>query len=109
MIRVEEIRARLKELHLERATEIPGVVTVLIGAAGFEETTDGNLFLKFADDAFYQAKRFSRGPRCHLPVPPAKAGMRWPPRRPLSLNPNFKGAPSPDPANRTDRRNMSGI
>src|SRR6266436_665449 len=26
LIRVEEIRARLKELHVERATEIPGVV-----------------------------------------------------------------------------------
>jgi diguanylate cyclase (GGDEF)-like protein len=60
-VRAEEIRARLKELHRERATAIPGVITVSIGVAGFEETTDnGNLLLKFADDALYQAKRAGR-------------------------------------------------
>jgi diguanylate cyclase (GGDEF)-like protein len=60
-IRAEEIRTRLKELHKERATEIPGLLTVSIGVAGFEETTDnGNLLLKFADDALYQAKRAGR-------------------------------------------------
>ncbi len=73
MIRVEEIRARLKELHLERATEIPGVVTVSIGAAGFEETTDGNPFLKFADDALYQAKRSGRD---HVVICPSRQRRR---------------------------------
>ena len=59
--RAEEIRARLKELHMERASEIPSVVTVSIGVAAFDETTDkGNLLLKFADDALYQAKRAGR-------------------------------------------------
>jgi diguanylate cyclase (GGDEF)-like protein len=60
-VRAEEIRTRLKELHSERASEIPGVITVSIGVAAFEETTDkGNLLLKFADDALYQAKRAGR-------------------------------------------------
>jgi len=60
-VRAEEIRARLKELHIERANQIPGLVTVSIGVAGFEETTDdGSLLLKFADDALYQAKRAGR-------------------------------------------------
>jgi len=46
---------------MERASEIPGVITVSIGVAAFEETTDkGNLLLKFADDALYQAKRAGR-------------------------------------------------
>ena len=59
--RAEEIRIRLKELHMERASEIPGVVTVSIGVAAFEETTDkGNLLLKFADEDLYQAKRAGR-------------------------------------------------
>ena len=36
-------------------------MTVSIGVAGFEETTDnGNLLLKFADGALYQAKRAVR-------------------------------------------------
>jgi diguanylate cyclase (GGDEF)-like protein len=60
-VRAEEIRTRLKELHMERASEIPGVITVSIGVAAFEETTDkGNLLLKFADEALYQAKRSGR-------------------------------------------------
>jgi diguanylate cyclase (GGDEF)-like protein len=60
-VRAEEIRAQLKALHMERASEIPGVLTVSIGVAAFEETTDqGNLLLKFADDALYQAKRGGR-------------------------------------------------
>jgi diguanylate cyclase (GGDEF)-like protein len=60
-VRAEEIRIRLKDLHMERASEIPGVITVSIGVAAFEETTDkGNLLLKFADDALYQAKRAGR-------------------------------------------------
>jgi diguanylate cyclase (GGDEF)-like protein len=60
-VRAEEIRAQLQALHMERASEIPGVLTVSIGVAAFEETTDqGNLLLKFADDALYQAKRAGR-------------------------------------------------
>jgi diguanylate cyclase (GGDEF)-like protein len=60
-IRADEIRAQLKELHMARAVEIPGELTVSIGVAAFEETTDqGNLLLRFADDALYQAKRGGR-------------------------------------------------
>jgi diguanylate cyclase (GGDEF)-like protein len=60
-VRAEEIRAQLKALHIKRASEIPGVLTVSIGVAAFEETTDqGDLLLKFADDALYQAKRAGR-------------------------------------------------
>ncbi len=60
-VRAEQMRIRLKELHMERASEIPGVITVSIGVAAFAETTDkGNLLLKFADDALYQAKRAGR-------------------------------------------------
>jgi diguanylate cyclase (GGDEF)-like protein len=60
-IRAEEIRAQLETLHMERGSQIPGVLTVSIGVAAFEETTDqGNLLLKFADDALYQAKRAGR-------------------------------------------------
>jgi diguanylate cyclase (GGDEF)-like protein len=59
--RAEEIRARLKDLHMQRSSELPGTITVSIGVAAFEETTDkGNLLLKFADDALYQAKRAGR-------------------------------------------------
>jgi len=60
-VRAEEIRLRLRELHVERANEIHGMVTVSIGVAGFQETTDNwNLLLKFADDALYKAKRAGR-------------------------------------------------
>ena len=60
-VRAEEIRTRLKESHMARASQIPGVITVSIGVAAFDETTDkGNLLLKFADDALYQAKRGGR-------------------------------------------------
>jgi diguanylate cyclase (GGDEF)-like protein len=60
-VRAEEIRAQLKVLHIERANEIPGLLTVSIGVAAFEETTDqGSLLLRFADDALYQAKRAGR-------------------------------------------------
>jgi diguanylate cyclase (GGDEF)-like protein len=60
-VRAEEIRTRLKDLHMERAKEIPGVLTISVGVAGFEETTDKqDLLLKFADDALYRAKRAGR-------------------------------------------------
>ena len=60
-IRAEEVRTRLEELHVERAGELPGSVTVSIGVAGFRETTDKlDLLLKFADKALYQAKHDGR-------------------------------------------------
>ncbi len=60
-IRADEIRARLKELYLEREGELPAVVTVSIGVAAFDETTDRiDLLIKFADEALYQAKHDGR-------------------------------------------------
>jgi len=60
-VRAEQIRARLKELYLERAGELPDVVTVSIGVAAFQATTDSiDLLIKFADDALYQAKHNGR-------------------------------------------------
>ena len=60
-VRAEEIRAKLKDLRIARANQIPGLVTVSIGVAAFEETTDNSsLVLKLADDALYQAKRAGR-------------------------------------------------
>jgi diguanylate cyclase (GGDEF)-like protein len=60
-VRADDIRVQLRELHIARAVEIPGELTVSIGVAAFEETTDqGNLLLRFADDALYQAKRAGR-------------------------------------------------
>lgn len=59
--RAEEIRAKLKDLRTARANQIPGVVTVSIGVAGFEAATDnGSLVLRLADDALYLAKRGGR-------------------------------------------------
>jgi diguanylate cyclase (GGDEF)-like protein len=60
-VRAEEVRARLKELYVERAGELPAVVTVSIGVAGFQETTDRvDKLIKFADGALYQAKHGGR-------------------------------------------------
>jgi diguanylate cyclase (GGDEF)-like protein len=60
-VRADEIRARLKELYLEREGELPDVVTVSIGVAAFLETTDRvDLLIKFADEALYQAKHDGR-------------------------------------------------
>jgi diguanylate cyclase (GGDEF)-like protein len=60
-LRAEEIRQGLKDLHAEHADELPCLVTVSIGVAVFEETTDQlELLLKCADEALYQAKRGGR-------------------------------------------------
>jgi diguanylate cyclase (GGDEF)-like protein len=60
-IRAEEIRERLKDLHRERASELPAAVTVSIGVAAFKETADeAEPLLKCADEALYQAKREGR-------------------------------------------------
>jgi diguanylate cyclase (GGDEF)-like protein len=45
-VRAEEIRGQLKARYMDRASETPGVLTVSIGVAAFEETTDqGNLLI----------------------------------------------------------------
>ena len=61
-VRADQIRARLKELYLEREGELPDVVTVSIGVAAFHETITRNVevLIKFADDALYQAKHDGR-------------------------------------------------
>ncbi len=60
-VRANEIRLRIKERSLEPASKLRDVVTVSIGVAAFEETTDRvSLLLKFADDALYRAKRQGR-------------------------------------------------
>src|SRR3984957_11159834 len=61
MIRAEEIRRRVKELHSRFEKESTTALTVSIGVAAFDETTDHvDLLLKFADDALYQAKHNGR-------------------------------------------------
>jgi diguanylate cyclase (GGDEF)-like protein len=60
-VRAEEIRQRLKEFRSLREDRPTDVLTVSIGIAAFDETTDRvDLVLKFADDALYQAKRAGR-------------------------------------------------
>jgi diguanylate cyclase (GGDEF)-like protein len=57
-VRAEEIRSRLKEHCAQRGHHD---LTVSIGVAAFDETTDQvDLLLKFADDALYNAKRAGR-------------------------------------------------
>jgi diguanylate cyclase (GGDEF)-like protein len=69
-VRAEEIRKRLKEFRSLREDKPTDVLTVSIGIAAFDETTDRvDLLLKFADDALYQAKRVG-GDRV-LPARPA--------------------------------------
>jgi len=59
--RAEEIRKRLKEYCAQHNDEATVALTVSIGVAAFEETTDRvDLLLNFADDALYQAKRAGR-------------------------------------------------
>ena len=59
-VRAEEIRKRLKE-HAQTNRPPTDALTVSIGVAAFDETTDRvDLLLKFADDALYQAKRAGR-------------------------------------------------
>ena len=59
-VRAEEIRKRLKE-HAQTNRPPTDALTVSIGVAAFDETTDRvDLLLKFADDALYQAKLAGR-------------------------------------------------
>jgi len=61
MIRAEEIRRRVKECPLRRDQEPTEALTVSIGVAAFDETTDRvDLILKCADEALYEAKRQGR-------------------------------------------------
>jgi diguanylate cyclase (GGDEF)-like protein len=59
-VRAEEIRKRCKDCRTQldrQGTDL----TLSIGVAAFDETTDRvDLLLKFADDALYQAKRAGR-------------------------------------------------
>lgn len=60
-VRAEEIRKRVRECRAQREQQSKGVLTVSIGVAAFDETTDSvNFLLKFADDALYEAKRAGR-------------------------------------------------
>jgi diguanylate cyclase (GGDEF)-like protein len=59
--RAEEIRKRLHEYRAQRDHQATDPLTVSIGVAAFDETTDRvDLLLKFADDALYQAKLAGR-------------------------------------------------
>jgi len=60
-LRAEEIRKRLRDFPIQANGQATDILTVSIGVAAFEETTDRvDLLLKFADDALYQAKRSGR-------------------------------------------------
>lgn len=60
-LRAEEIRKRLRDFPIQADGQATDMLTVSIGVAAFEETTDRvDLLLKFADDALYQAKRSGR-------------------------------------------------
>jgi diguanylate cyclase (GGDEF)-like protein len=61
IVRAEEIRKRLGETRGPSPDVSANPLSVSIGIAGFEQTTDRmDLLLKFADDALYQAKRAGR-------------------------------------------------
>ena len=75
-VRAEEIRQRLKHCFASLDGQAEDVLTVSVGIAAFDETTDRvDLLLKFADEALYQAKRAGRNrivaarPACALPDP----------------------------------------
>jgi diguanylate cyclase (GGDEF)-like protein len=58
MVRAEGIRRRVQELRSQIEARPTDPLTISIGVAAFEETTDRvDLLLKFADDALYLAKR----------------------------------------------------
>lgn len=60
-MRADEIRKRLREFPPEHNGLPTDPLTISIGVAAFDETTDRvDLLLKFADDALYQAKRAGR-------------------------------------------------
>ena len=59
--RAEEIRKRITKSPVSRDGEATPSLTMSIGVAAFDETTDRvDLLLKFADDALYEAKRAGR-------------------------------------------------
>jgi diguanylate cyclase (GGDEF)-like protein len=59
--RAEEVRQRLKESCARRDDQPVDALTISIGIAAFDETTNrADLLLKFADDALYEAKRAGR-------------------------------------------------
>ena len=69
-VRAEIIRQRVAETCARQASERVQAVTISIGIAAFDETTDQiGLLLKFADDALYDAKRAGRN-RVVLARPP---------------------------------------
>jgi diguanylate cyclase (GGDEF)-like protein len=60
-VRAEAIRKRLREYSVQPDRKLKDGLTVSIGVAAFDETTDRvDLLLKFADDALYQAKHTGR-------------------------------------------------
>ena len=60
-VRAEEICTLLREYCARLDGETTDALTISIGVAAFDETTDRvDLLLKFADDALYQAKRAGR-------------------------------------------------
>ena len=60
-VRAEEIRSRLKDYYSQHNEQATDPLTVSIGVAAFDETTDRvDLLLNFADEALYKAKRAGR-------------------------------------------------
>jgi PleD family two-component response regulator len=60
-VRAEEICKRLRDYRAQPDRPAAGALTVSIGVAAFDETTDRvDLLLKFADDALHQAQRAGR-------------------------------------------------
>lgn len=60
-VRAEEIRKRIQEGRVQTDGQPADPVTVSVGLAAFDETTDRvDLLLKLADDALYQAKSEGR-------------------------------------------------
>jgi diguanylate cyclase (GGDEF)-like protein len=60
-VRAEEICKRLRDYRAQPDHPAAGALTVSIGVAAFDETTDRvDLLLKFADDALHQAQRAGR-------------------------------------------------
>jgi diguanylate cyclase (GGDEF)-like protein len=60
-VRAEEICRRVREYRADPDEQTTGTITVSIGVAAFDETTDRvDLLLKCADDALYEAKRAGR-------------------------------------------------
>jgi diguanylate cyclase (GGDEF)-like protein len=60
-VRAEEIRKRFKECRAQIDGQPADALTVSVGVAAFDETTDRvDLLLQFADEALYEAKRAGR-------------------------------------------------